>query len=234
MRITINSIKKETSSECVMLDKYGNIYNCIDNLYHPNPGTEEDEYSEIERTIDWLVSNNIFPVYPLITNWIRSRVANMLSEDADCDDLIESVMYSDTYSVCDKLERIIESTAETTLANQNYMNESLGIDELACARRISDYLNEHFLRVRANGKLNPNNENAIYFRISSHGYDWREVILDFMWDVFGSIDNMPNRIWIGHDLETNPPEVVLFDGSPEELFNKYDSNIFASNKLTMI
>ena len=37
------------SGESVMLDKYGDVYPTIDNLMHPNPGTEEDEYSEIKN-----------------------------------------------------------------------------------------------------------------------------------------------------------------------------------------
>lgn len=36
------------AGESVMLDRYGDVYPTIDNKMHPNPGTEEDEYSEIE------------------------------------------------------------------------------------------------------------------------------------------------------------------------------------------
>ena len=39
---------------------------------------------------------------------------------------------------------------------------------------------------------------------------------------------MPELIWIGHDAETNPPEIILFDGTPEELFENFDSKKFES------
>lgn len=35
-----------------------------------------------------------------------------------------------------------------------------------------------------------------------------------------------------HDAETNPPEVVLFEGTPEDLFGKFDSKIFSSTKFS--
>lgn len=38
---------------------------------------------------------------------------------------------------------------------------------------------------------------------------------------------MPNYIWVGHDAETNPPEVTLFESSPQDLLEKFDSSIFA-------
>ena len=40
-----------------MLHRNGTVYPCIDNRYHPNPGTEETEYDEIERPVDWLIAN---------------------------------------------------------------------------------------------------------------------------------------------------------------------------------
>ena len=98
------------------------------------------------------------------------------------------------------------------------------------AKHITEFLNENFLRVRAGGKLNPEGADAIYFRISSHGYNWHSVIVDFLWDTFGEPSKMPKRIVVCHDAETNPPEVILFDGTPQELFEQYDDKVFASTK----
>lgn len=239
MRILANRSTTNGShinGECVMIDRYGDVYNCIDNKYHPNPGTGEDEYSEIERTVDWLLANNLSAIQEECKNWIFARTAQEIIDqpDASFEDILFDVMFCDTYQPCELTMKLVRMA-------YNYFRQSLDFDTtpderlqywartnpLVFAERITNYLNETFLRVRAGGKLNPQGANAIYFRISSHGYDWRSVIEDFLWDTFGSPKSMPNRIWIGHDAETNPPETVLFDGSPEE-FLEYDHKIVAN------
>ena len=232
MRILANRSTTNGShiqGECVMIDKYGDVYNCIDNKYHPNPGTAEDEYSEIERTIDWMFANDLRTPIKDLYNWVYARVAKQLSEDPDAtfEDVLYDVMYCDAYTPCSNTVNAVRE-AYTTLRDDPYLMEGWAhIDDVYYAARITNYLNETFLRVRAGGKLNPQSADAIYFRISSHGYDWRSVIEDFLWDTFTSPSNMPRRVWIGHDAETNPPEIVLFDGSPEE-FLEYDHKIIAS------
>ena len=209
-----------------MLDKYGNVYPCIDNAYHPNPGTEEDGYSEIERTVDWLYANNINRIKPSLDKWVQYRVAYELDSDPDAsfEDVVMNVMYSDLYDPCEATLNAIE------LAYTETLESWLDYDEMLLAKHITEFLNENFLRVRAGGKLNPEGADAIYFRISSHGYNWHNVIVDFLWDTFGEPSKMPKRIWVGHDAETNPPEVTLFDGTPQELFEQYDDKVFASTK----
>lgn len=215
--------------ECLMLDRYGTVYPCIDNLMHPNPGTEEDEYSEIERTVDWLYANNIRAVYPLIDKWLRCRIASLYLEDSDLslEDIISDTMYSDIYEPCQAIKDKINEIHQEYVNNPRQASDDFEIDELSTSRSIAKHLNERFLRVRAGGKLNPEGTNSIYFRISSHGYDWHRVIVDFLWDIFQSPKQMPLYIWIGHDAETNPPEVKLFEGSPDDLLGKFDSKIFA-------
>lgn len=55
--------------------------------------------------------------------------------------------------------------------------------------------------------------------------------MDFLWDTFKNPDAMPHKIWVGHDAETNPPETVLFEGTPQELFSTYDTSIFANYQM---
>lgn len=212
--------------ECVMLNRYGEAFECIDNAYHPNPGTEADGYSEIERTIDWLYANNIKAIKPMLDKWIQCRVAYEMDGDpnAPFDDIVMNVMYSDLYDPCDETLKAISK------AYKNPKTEWLDFDEVEISGQIALYLNENFLRVRAGGKLNPEGADAIYFRISSHGYDWHNVITDFLWDTFGEPSKMPKRICVCHDAETNPPEVILFDGTPQELFEKFDDKVFASKQ----
>ena len=218
--------------ECLMLDKYGDVYNCIDNAYHPNPGTAEDDYSEIERVVDWIFENDLRgSIETVAYDWLNVRVAQELYNDIDAsfDDLLYNIMYCDTYDPCDKTKSLILEIMTDMKDDESYaiIDKWERLDDVKLASRVAYYLNQNFLRVRAGGKFDSIGEDTIYFRISSQGYNWRRVIEDFLWDTFGNINNMPSRIWIGHDAETNPPEITLFDGSPEEFFNE-DQKIVAT------
>lgn len=219
----------QINGECVMIDKYENVYNCIDNAYHPNPGTAADSYSEIERTVDWLFEHDIHTALDYLYKWVYARVAHQLSEDIDAtfEDVLYDVMFCDAYTPCADTINAVREAYITLRSDADMIERWANIDDTYYAAKITDYLNETFLRVRAGGKLNPQGTNSIYFRISSHGYDWRSVIEDFLWDTFGSPENMPKYVWIGHDEETNPPEVTLYEGSPED-FLEYDHKIVAS------
>lgn len=219
--------------ECVMLDRYGDVYECIDNAYHPNAGPKEDGYPEIERVIDWLCQNCTNKrLLGWIKIWVNYRVAYECAygEISDFNELVLDVMYCDTYTPCNEIVQMIKDSYEAC-KSEEVRDEYLSNSEDEAKDFIVNYLNENFLRVRAGGKLNPEGANAIYFRISSHGYDWYDVIVDFLWDAFGNPKNMPYRIWIGHDEETNPPEVVLFDGTPDELLEATNRKIAASEEI---
>ena len=218
--------------EAVMLERTGTIYPCIDHLYHPNPGTDETGYDEIERPVDWLYRHDISRIKSALTRWVKIRVADMMVDlpDMELADLALEMMYADSYSLSANTIAAIREVYEQFKSDPSLIKEWEGMDEIEVAREIARFINNQFLRVRAGGKLNPEGSDAIYFRISSSGYDWHRVITDFLWDTFGSPDKMPNRIWIGHDAETNPPETTLFDGSASDLFEGYNSKVFAEHK----
>ena len=213
--------------ECCMLSKYGEVFNCIDNAYHPNPGLEEEEYPEIELCIDWLIRNNLGNM-KYITNWIGYRIINAIDEgETDINDIAENyVFYSDLSNISkESIDLVKELYEDISNDDELYAYYAEDVNEFETAKKIVRYINETFTRVRAGGKLNSRGSDEIYFRISSHGYDWSRVFTEFLWDVFKDIKDMPRRIWIGHDLETMGEEKVLFDGTPEELFDKYDNKI---------
>lgn len=89
------------SGECVMIHRSGKVFPCIDNLYHPNPGTEEDEYSEIERPIDWLIANKLTFPARAISRWIAARMSNIIEDNPGISlaDVIPDVMYNDSYTL---------------------------------------------------------------------------------------------------------------------------------------
>ena len=219
--------------DCVMLRKGGSVYPCIDNKYHPNPGTGEDGYAEIERVIDWVLQNNLNLLNRTVENWMRARIADNISNigSIETDDIFEDTFYCDgTYIPCDKAQAMFYKIIKEFEFDFESYESALQSDETDYSKVIADYINENFLRVRAGGKLNPDGSDSIYFRISSHGYDWHRDIADFLWDTFNDITSMPRYVWIGHDAETNPPETVLFDGNPENLFMQFDGKVFSSYK----
>ena len=237
MKIYLSKNGAYVTGDCVMLHRNGTVYPCIDNRYHPNPGTEETEYDEIERPVDWLIANGFLSstIGDQIELWLKARIAILIEdegfdEDADMNEVVNSIMYSDDYRVDPKTRQLIEDIY-FWMDLDNNLESSLELDELDYARKIARFINENFLRIRAGGKLNPDGTNSIYFRISSHGFNWRRNIEDFLWDTFDSPDKMPNYIWIGHDAETNPPEVTLFEGTPNDFIEQFDSVVAASIKL---
>lgn len=219
------------NGEAIMLSRYGDIVNVIDNKYHPNAGPKEDGYPEIERCIDWCLCNMqyCYPILKSIDGWINNRVYKEVKENPEIslDETILNVMYSDYYTPCRETVRTIKRAYDEYTGQPNSHPHG---SEIEYAEDIVSFINERFTRVRAGGKLNPEGSNSIYFRISSHYFDWHSVIVDFLWDVFKDPKKMPKRIWIGHDAENNPPETVLFDGTPEELLEKADDKVFESKK----
>ncbi|MDY4974313.1 MAG: hypothetical protein SO075_03585, partial [Eubacteriales bacterium] len=204
-----------------------------DNRYHPNPGTEETEYDEIERPVDWLIANGFLS--DEIEMWLYARIAALIDEDgydadADMNEIVNSIMYSDSYQVDSKTRQLI-GDIYAWMGDEDNLRNCIDINESQYARDIARFINENFLRIRAGGKLNPDGTNSIYFRISSHGYDWRRNIENFLRDTFDSPDKMPNYIWIGHDAETNPPEVTLFEGTPNDFIEQFDSKVIAHIQL---
>lgn len=234
LKILSNSTRNGASilGDCVMLDRDGTVYPCIDNKYHPNPGTEVDEYSEIERVIDWLYQNKLSSIRPVLDRWIACRVARCLVDDPDSglQDVLLNTLYCDNYAPDDNTVSAVQA-AYQSCEDISTFNKYLTYSELDLSRKVAAFLNERFLRVRAGGKLNPEGSNSIYFRISSHDYDWRPVIEDFLWNTFRDPKSMSNYIWVGHDAETNPPEITLFEGSPEDFLDASDVKIFASDNV---
>lgn len=232
MRFVITESRRPSA---VMLFKYGGVYPGVNNLFHPYPGDEKDGYPEIEVCINWLCQNDIVSsVSAAVTEWLQIKVAEKYQEDPDVslEDMIEDVLFMDSEDVCEDLRRRIHNIYDETYdLSSDQVSERASRDPSDPAKDIADFVNEKFLRIREGGKLDSVGENAIYFRISSHGYDWHRSIVEYLWDTYGSPKKMPRRIWIGHDLESNPPETVLFDGTPEDLLENEDSKVYEDLKV---
>lgn len=225
MKISVRIFASEEirSSDCVMLSRLGDIYPCIENKFHPHCGNKDLGYPKIYSAVDWMIANRVNRGCKAINDWISQQLSSCYEDGLDLELAIEVIFASidpsaRTSEICSQLWKTVDTVSYDISETVKY------------AELIDAYLNQNFLRVRSGGKLNSGSADSIYFRISSKDYDWRNIIEDFLWDTFKSIDSMPSLIWIGHDEETNPPEIVLFEGSPEDLFGKFDSKVFASTK----
>lgn len=210
----------------VILDKYGTVYPVV-NECHPNPGSYP-YYEAIGETVDWFCRTHASNdrVFDYIELWLQASIS-VLSQDMDSEctvqDVIDEIFWMDSSELSPQTIKMIEDSLQTlsTLPSP----EETPTDY---AQKIADYLNQKYLRVRAGGKFDYNREDTIYFRISSKGYDWRAVIIDFLWDTYKDPQKMPSTVWIGHDEETNPPETTLFYGSCSDLLEIGDNKVYES------
>lgn len=149
------SVDRTLLGECCMLSKYGEIYDCIDNVMHPNPGTEETQYDEIERTIDWILRVPFYKMVSDCTHWIEIKTAKYLKEfpESSLDDVILNIMYSDLYTPCKMCTDIFEDTYNDFVFGHRDINAYANSDDIEISRKITNWLNENFLRVRAGGKV---------------------------------------------------------------------------------
>jgi len=225
---------KANWGESVMLDKAGNVYPTIDGMYHPPAST-----GEIERTADWLCQYIKPPLFnkfrETIMDWLRIRYANIWFDEPDVIDdraaFMNALLYTDKHS--EELWQLVQEVAVIADDLDDKQIEEMGQqDENGVDEFLVHLVNEQFLRVRAGGKLNPEPENnTVYFRISSRGFNWRPVIEQYMWDTFNSPENMPSGMWIGTDKESRGEEIIYFDGDPRDYFSAndwYDMKVFSS------
>lgn len=223
IRLRVLGSEQIQSMDCVVLGKLGDVYPCIDNGFHPHCGPKEYDYPETYSAVDWMIDNRVNRGCKSVQLWLAQQLRSCYDDFLNLEFAIKSIFAgispcNRTVEMCTKLWESIENVDFDSNRSLEY------------ASNIDFYLNQNFLRVRAGGKLNSSSASSIYFRISSKDYNWRDVIEDFLWDTFKNIADMPQLIWIGHDAETNPPEVVLFEGTPEDLFTKFDSTVLASTK----
>ena len=134
-----------------MLHRNGTVYPCIDNRYHPNPGTEETEYDEIERPVDWLIAHGFLS--DEIEMWLYARIAALIDEDgydadADMNEIVKSIMYSDSYQVDSKTRQLI-GDIYAWMGDEDNLRNCIDINESQYARDIARFINENFLRIRA-------------------------------------------------------------------------------------
>lgn len=213
-------------SHVVILDKYGTVYPVV-NECHPNPGSYP-HYEAIGETVDWFCRTHAGGdrVFDYIEYWLFSSISVFKQDnEGECtvQDVIDEIFWMDKQDLSNKTVDLITKILQVETPDPDHLDTPT-----TYAQKIADYLNQKYLRVRAGGKFDYNREDTIYFRISSKGYDWRAVIIDFLWDTYKDPQHMPKTVWIGHDEETNPPETTLFYGSCSDLLEVGDNKVYES------
>lgn len=225
-----------------MLSKYGEAIPVKVHLY-----VDKGVFSEGIDALLWLYSVDkgwVFPRFQKeLTNWFIELLINYLGNHEEQDRLLdlgtavdwkEMIIKACRANLWTREDPNVFSIIEDSMPLIDTSNWTFGtlkkyIDLSVNTGNIETFLNNRFIRVR-DGDMYDSRlrmEDKIYFRISSVGYDWRRVIEEFMWNTYGSIENMPEEIWIGNDYETKGNSNFYVNMNTAEYFKSYDSKIMS-------
>lgn len=71
------------------------------------------------------------------------------------------------------------------------INETTKVDRISARKQVVDELNQEFLRARFGGMYNTNSSSSeMVFRISSIGFNWYNIIWQFVYERYNSISNV--------------------------------------------
>lgn len=109
-------------------------------------------------------------------------------------------------SIYNELERAIDSAISSDYHNEEYYN-----------KKIIDDLNQEFCRVRAGGVFDSDgNLGDLYFRTSSSGFNWFDVIWEFVYKLYKQ--NKVSTVTIVRDKESTNEDKVYYNRIPVEEF----------------
>ncbi|MBO7696668.1 MAG: hypothetical protein J6T10_28910 [Methanobrevibacter sp.] len=179
-------------------------------------GDEEDpEY--ILMNAEWLYNNtrdektkqdivNLIALYAVNNDCVDvSTFEEYLEEDGDY--LVINLSFIE--SISDKLEETMEYYIDNA-PNGN-------IDENTLNKIVMDDLNQEFCRVRAGGVYDSDGSlGDLYFRTSSSGFNWFDVIWDFVYKLYKQ--NKVSTVTIVRDKESTGEDKVYYNRMPVEEF----------------
>ena len=203
-----------TKPGAYMLSKYGDIipvkyhpygsnYNGIDTiednvacayfLYLNNIHKQEMErlfFNYICYCVDYCADNLDYEDLELTGNNFKTILFDIF-EDCGVDDCLQK--WNNTQ--INAKEFLFQFVKDKTLGDllDSYDENENGFDAYM-------YLNQNFTRFRIGGEYDNDNENEIYFRISSSGYDWGSDIVDIVFKNYMNI----KYITIERDSESSP------------------------------
>ena len=109
-------------------------------------------------------------------------------------------------SIYNELERAIDSAISSDYHNEEYYN-----------KKVVDDLKQEFCRVRAGGVFDSDgNLGDLYFRTSSSGFNWFDVIWEFVYKLYKQ--NKVSTVTIVRDKESTSEDKVYYNRMPVEEF----------------
>lgn len=105
-----------------------------------------------------------------------------------------------------ELEKAIDDAISSDFRNEEYYN-----------KKVIDDLNQEFCRVRAGGVYDSDGSlGDLYFRTSSSGFNWFDVIWEFVYKLYKQ--NKVSTVTIVRDKESTSEDKVYYNRMPVEEF----------------
>lgn len=171
-----------------MLRSDGQAFPVVQHLY----GMDDDDLSSEAEVAAFLVktsSKDIELAYDVLDIWMALLIENSVSYNASSTDIdnailkrLDEVPYKFMYPLSvDEFLDIHHSLGHYNDIDSLYDFIDNSISKLGYYQSaIKESLNQQFCRVRYGGKYNSSDgESAIWFRVSSVGYNWANVIYEF-------------------------------------------------------
>lgn len=109
-------------------------------------------------------------------------------------------------NIYNELERAIDSAISSDYHNEEYYN-----------KKVINDLNQEFCRVRAGGVYDSDGSlGDLYFRTSSSGFNWFDVIWEFVYKLYKQ--NKVSTVTIVRDKESTSEDKVYYNRMPVEEF----------------
>lgn len=212
-----------------MLRNDGKAFPCMHHLYVMN---DEDLSSEAEVAAFIYTTNSADKEYAahVLDCWMALLVEDTLPYDYTEDELdeeirkaVKSLPYRFLYPI--SIEELLKiRRAEDSYNDIDQYHEFVdGVrnDRESISNTIKKSLNQQFCRVRYGGQYDSRGTSDIWFRISSVGFNWADVIYIFTAENYRKLK--VDRIYICRDYESDNGEEP---GKPEYFYRAKDGAVY--------
>lgn len=185
--MAVSIIEKVMPSKAWCIDRSGKIY---DVWVHPFGDIEEDS---VEDAL-WLLCNDFSNVENECIDYVSKQlIYDYLTPDSENykDELVDAIV--DTIQSIECLKTVKSQSHSVTneiIGNcmhllDMYGNDMSWIDKSKLdqeGKAIKKYLNDNIMRVRLGSEYQTTSDRSgsLYFRISSSGFDWYDIIMNFV------------------------------------------------------
>lgn len=177
-----------------MLRNDGQLLECGD----LHPYIFENIYKPISYNIETLINNHIDDLIWFYNN-STIDVKNHISS------LLKSLLISNSYNI----DKSIILNSDVDIQVDNYSDKSSQIEDLF--ELISNETNQLFCRVRTSSLIWAGTSNEIYFRISSVGFNWFNLI----WKIVYDNKNFISNVSICNDSRVDGSKTVFYTHNGE-------------------